>query len=771
MRHLALLCVLAFGVLTAAEPPRLADSGLPPGRSEEVLPLGAAVHLRLAHAAKSLETLAALAQQFVPEEVFPPAEKALIIQPNGLLRLLGQRTVGAPIDAALIARLSGIDATRPVTLTLYPGGDGLDWILCLPVADHRTLGGMIVNLTRARSFTASPIGARPGWVVEGSNADLPQRFVVLCSKDAAYVCANERIAMQLAAGARLATDPVVAAAPAADLVVAISAAPAKPFIHLLSRQFSRLPPRMFDGLRDQFLRGLGRDGVRNLNLQLRIYSSFVSVQEVFSYGECLTAAALETFVPELVKLLAGVDGATLACEFRPEGLRVSATIQAAGIEKLAARPLPLPEVGKALAALPGDRLWFSVSGGRLPAQPGSLRADWLDLAVRKLAGKGFSSAFLPAVAGYWRAEERVPQLEDAAPWVLRTSVRPLAIAPAGPGLSAWLAAIQASVPLPDLEVLPRQGGDAVATTFAAMAAVENRNAERWTRVLNASLGDSRWLDTVSRFRREPRPGKAERLVYEDAWISRSGFFGYSQHELVNRIIAYSAERGSLHLLQRVDGDRTSWLDETPSAPLPLPPAIANLLAQVPAGADSLGVVRVLPGLAAILDGVEALEKALRHDLDAYLAACITAINSHVGDQPAVMKALQEVPMPLPVASLNIDGARLLYLVLPGRLRYPRPEVSPVLRQLFAGYLAQADAVGGLVTWTRSEPGRMTAVVHQDLRGLARLVRLTGNAVHTTFLATGEPLVQVRQILGHPADGEENPSDQVILYNTIWPESP
>jgi hypothetical protein len=767
------LCLFAIGSLLAADPPRLADSGLPAGRSEDLLPPGAVLHVRIGNLARSLENLDTLARQFVPEKALPPDIRNVLTQPHGLLRHLGQLTVGAPIDAALIARLSGIDAGRPATCTLYVTPAGLDWVLCLPVADHAALTGLIVNQTRARSFTPAMIGSRQGWVVVGANPELPEQLVVVCSADAAYICSSDMIAARIGGSTTLAVDPLIAKLPAtADITIAISTAPAKPFLQMFAMQFAKLPPRMADGMRQQVLRAIGADGLRGLNLQMRLYLGLGSVEEALDYVECMVGAGMETFVPALTKSLMGVDGAALSIEILPDAVRGALIVQAAGIEANAGKPLPMPELSKALAALPVDRMWFSATGGRTPAAPGSLRADWADLAARKLVAKGVTSAFLPALAGYWREAERVPVLEDASPWVLRTSVRPTDVVPARAGLEAWIAAAQAAVPMPDLEVTPRQDADAAVATFTAIAAVENRNAARWTKVLTTSVGDSRWVDSVARFRREVRAGKAERLVYEDAWITRSGLFGYSQHELINRIIAYSAQRDGLQLLQRVDGDRTCWLDEPPAKPGELPAAVAGLLVQVPAGADQLTVVRVLPGLKGMIDGTESLEKAVREDLDAYIAACTAAINAHPGDEPAIVTALQRIPMPFMVASLNIAPVtRELYLVLPGTLRYPRPALSPVLRQIFAETLRQADAHGGLVAWTRFEPGRMTLAVHQDLRGLAWLVRTTGNTVYDLFLSSPDPLARLRRLLGQEADGQPNPGDQVILYNTLWPETP
>ena len=55
--------------------------------------------------------------------------------------------------------------------------------------------------------------------------------------------------------------------------------------------------------------------------------------------------------------------------------------------------------------------------------------------------------------------------------------------------------------------------------------------------------------------------------------------------------------------------------------------------------------------------------------------------------------------------------------------------------------------------------------------MAWLVRSTGNAVHATFLADGDPAAKAQKLLGRADDGQPNPNSQVILYSPVWPESP
>jgi hypothetical protein len=613
-----------------------------------------------------------------------------------------------------------------------------------------------------------------GWEITGSNPDLPRQMVLLTSASTIFCCSNLSMASRLASPAdtHLADDALYATlSPKADVGVVFTTQAFKPFIGMAAKQVARAYPGLVANLRRTISRNLPPEQLSSINLQIRLTTGLPGIEAILAYGDALGSAAVEVLVPALVQTLSSCDGGSASVTLRADGFTLGATVQGEGFDQMAGAALPMDDIKAAIAAIPGQRMWFAATGKHAEAKPTRVLADWLDAAVNKLKALGFETPFLSGWANYHRTYETVPELIDTLPWMVMTAAPISATVPAGLGVNEWMLAMQKqSVPHPDLMVFPQQDPAALADRFAVRADVENRNAVRMTTLLTGSIGDNRLTDTVSRFRREPRPGKADRLVSESAWVTRHGFLGYSQHEFINRRIAYAAVRGPFHFLQMVDGDGPSWLDEPMPAVAPVPSAFDSLFDHVPAQADFVTVARVLPALAEMVDGADGLEQAARGELDAYLARTEKAINDHVGDVDAINAALVAVPIPLIVQSLNLDTAsRQLYLVLPGGLRYPRPAIAPVVRELFSGYLSQRDQVGGAVAWRVAGPRQISLGYDQDLRAAALMLKSTGNAVWTKFFADGNPERKLRAVLGMPGDAKPVPPGELIVFNTLWPQ--
>jgi|GEM_PF-5599739 len=762
-------------VLSAAEPPTLTDSGLPPGPAEQVLPAGAVLHLRLGNVERTLASLDGLAASFVPEKALPPHLQELLKQPQPVLAFLGQNSIGAPINKERIAQMTGVDIGGALSLTLYLGAGQLDWALAVPTADPQALTGLLMNMLRPRSFAAVNVGK--GWIIEGTNPDLPRTLRVVTSATTTYLCSPglaERIGE--AGTPHLSDDAIFSTLdPQQDFVVAVSTHAVKPMIGLIAKQMLRQYPQLAASNRSTILRNLPPELISQWNMQLRLYSRFTSFDEALTFTEAMITAAVETGVPALSGLLSGIDGGIVNIRLRPSGFRIEATAQAEGLDGNAGRALPLDDLRAAIALVPQGSLWFSAASAHMSPLGASVIevpwvVTWLDRAQHLLQTKGSTSPVLAAMATYYREYEAVPAFTAMAPWVVTTTGAPGAAVPQGVPLAELFAFFE-NIPLqqPPLQIFPRVAADTLAEQFAARAAIENRNAGRLAALLAGTWGDRRFASETVRFRREPRPGKAERLVYENAWISRSGLFGYSQHELINRTIAYTIDQGPFQLFQQMNGDGPCWLDQPLPAATQLPAVLTTLLAQVPAGSDHIAVVRALPVLGEVLDLVTALEGSARVDLDAYITASENAINAHIGDQDAMLKTLFSIPMPLIVQSLNIDPTTsTLYLALPGNLRYPRPAVMPVITELFADHLAHNASQGGVVCWRVAGPRRMTVGSDQDLRGLADLVRSVGNAAWDKFFSAGHPQQAVLDVLGHPQDLQPVPPEEQILMNTLWP---
>ncbi len=761
---------LVLTSLPGADAPRLTDSGLPAGPTEQVLPGGAAAHLRINNLGRTLRTVDELVLTFIPERFLPADLQAILDQPHPLLHHLGSQAVGAPLDDAVIAQLTGLASDRAMNLTLYPSPHGVDWVAVLPTNDHATITGFLVNILRPRQFTATTIHEREAWIIEGGNPDLPRRLVIITSADHVYCCSSEAMASMLGGGqGNLAMDPLFSALPPeADTALMLSTLPFKPLIRMGVQQVTRAYPDMVEGLRHQVVHGMPPDQIAGLNLQLRMYTGLSGINEAFAYGDALAGAAVDVLVPAWARTLGGFDGCAIGLSLRPDGIAFTTTVQGKGFEHSNAA-LPMADIRAAVAAIPDEPVWFTAEGKRAAPSTERLTADWLDRVVQRLTAAGITNPFFSALASHSRTCETVPELIDSVPWLLTAANAAPLVLPEDAGLEAWLLALEKNgIPRPELLIFPQQDPAVVAQRFADRAAIENRNAASWTATLTGSIGDSRYFDRTARFVHQPRPGKSDRLVYENAWISRHGLFGYSQHEWINRTIADATVRGPFHLLQRVDGDGPSWLDDEPPAARTIPDASGTLLDRVTANADQIAVMRTLPALSNFIDLVASLERTCRRECDAYIERMVAVVNAHVGDEDGLNAALIAEPIPVMVQSLNIDLAtRTLYLQFPGGLRYPRPEITPVLRDLFADFLAKHHTMGGLVAWRTAGPQRLTVHVDQDLGGIAWLVKSTGNRLWSQFFAAGNPLEQVGAALGHPDDGQSKP-EETLVFNTLWP---
>ncbi len=771
--------ILVLGVLGsslgAAEPPTLNDSGLPPGPAEQVLPAGAILHVRLGNLERTLASLDSLITSFVPEKALPPPLQKLFAEPQPVLAFIGQNSVGAPINKELIAQMTGVDISGAVSLTVYLGAGQMDWALAVPTADPQALTGLLMNMLRPRRFDVVDVGK--GWIIEGSNPELPRTLRVVTSATTTYVCSPGLAARLGDAGTpRLNSDAIFSTIDAQqDVVIAVSTQAVKPMIGLIAKQVMRQYPQIAASVRSTMVRNMPPEMLRGMNLQLRLYSRFTNVDEALNFAEAMVTAAVETGIPALSSVFGSIDGGLISVSVRPTGFHIEAAAQADGLGDNQAAPLPVETLRAAIALVPEGSRWFSAAGATLTEQAAVVTnvpwlVTWLDRTQALLLTKGITSPVLAAMATYYREYEDVPAFTALAPWVVTTTGAPHAAVPQGVPLSE-LIAFFANIPLqqPAVQIFPSLGTDALAGQFATRAAVENRNATRLAAMLAGTWGDHRFASETVRFRREPRPGKAERLVYENVWISRSGLFGYSQHELINRTIAYVKEQGPFQLLQQMNGDGPCWLDQPLPTATELPPVLNTLLEKVPAGADHIAVVRVLPVLGDILNVITAVEGSARLDLDTYIAASVDAINAHVGDQDAIIKALLAIPIPLIVQSLNIDPTtHTLYLALPGNLRYPRPAVMPVMTALFADHLAHNANQGGVVCWRVAGPRRLTVGSDQDLRGLADLVRSVGNNAWEQFFSAGRPQQALMETLGSPQDLQPVPPEEQILVNTLWP---
>jgi len=202
MALLLSMALTAFAQMPASGPAStvlLAPTGLSAGPVQETLIQGAIAYLQINSIEQLAYDLDELLMSAFPEEIAPPPLQGLLAEPHPLLTFAGQQTVQAPLDAALLSAMTGIDITRPLTATLYLAPGGPSFVVTVPVADYRTFTAMLMNVTMAQSIEITSLQGSSCYDVQPTKPNLPAHLYVLCSTDRAYICTSASTAAQLGA--------------------------------------------------------------------------------------------------------------------------------------------------------------------------------------------------------------------------------------------------------------------------------------------------------------------------------------------------------------------------------------------------------------------------------------------------------------------------------------------------------------------------------------------------------------------------------------------
>lgn len=772
--RLLLPLLIAVGCAAAHEAPSLPASALPAGASETVLPTGAILHLRLAGLGQVLESIDRLVVPFVPPKAVPAELRDLLDQPRPLLAFLGAQSIGQPLTPEAITQVTGVAADRALTLTFYPASPEEGFVLALPIGNHDALLGLLLNLTGAVGTEPIDLGGRPGLDILVGNPALPGRMVAVTSPDTLFLCGSPELATRLTMAGRgpaLAASPAVAstlaAHAAADLAVVLDAGMLKGLLPMVQRNFATIPPSLIAQARAR-LDELEPAARGQIDLRLRMELG-ISLAAFIDYTECLAVASYETLVATMVRELAGLDGLALTLDLGERDQRAGLSLFAAGVEPAGwTKPIPRAEAAAALALLPGGRDLVAIVGQDPAPAPSAFAAAWATNVEARLAAKRLPPAFGQQLSRFAAAQVAAPTLAARLPWSMETLAVtvPVPRPDAATSLGAWLAALGTwfgTVGNDRIMLLPTGDGTLLEQHLRETAAAADANAAAWRALSEPMLGEP-FADSEHRVRSEPMADGIGTIVSEDAWITRRGILGYTQHELINRSLTrWRAHAG--HLLVQHSAHDTRWIAGVSAEPRPVPPALAELLAVPPADASAIAVGRQLHRVIDLVDLLVEVEALARRELDAYLAAARAIDQRHAGDPDALAEALAGLDMPLLVAALERGGDGKLGCRLLGDLHYPRPAMLPLVRSLFADYAAKADRVGGGVAWQRIAAGHAEWALVQRTDGLATLVRTVGDTLWGTYLSSPKG----QRMLGRTlrVRGDWDPGRKPVAINPLW----
>ncbi len=771
MRHLALVAVLLLAALAAAEdaPPQLAAlaPAMAAGEPEAVLPGQALIHVRLNKLDATLDALDGMLAATVPEAAIPPQALAAFSPPKKMLSLLaGLASQGrAPAIPALII-LSGIDVERPITLTIYPQAFPRSWVVSLPIKDAAALGNLLMGAFQPIACEPMQANGKNFWHIQGSNPSLPPEVFLMRSPDRVYLVSPSAGESIFSPATTLASDPVVGALPPGDLAIALCAAPLKQALPMLAMQAAHFDQRTFAPLGEDLRSSIGKPAIDMINAQMPQFIGVDGLDQLLDYADCLLQATVKTVGPQLAEALKGFDGIGIGLELAPGGLALRVDVHAAGIEGFARDPLPQTASIAALGGVRFTPMCVSMLGRQRAEAASPLLEAWSQAVTATLAQHGLKPGIIGACMSYLREVRRVPTLHDAAPWALAAQGAAPAVVPAQRSLKAWWSsALKTMGADATVTVLPLPGPEPLIAHLSAAAATANANIGSWNQRMQPYLGEG-WIVADERFHADTPAGKPMRLVRESCYTTRSGLFGCSEHELINRVIWECQERSGMLVLQQAVGEQPTALASAVAAPTAVPAALERLARLIQPGCDQAMIMRMSPALPELVDNLIAAETSLHNEIDDYLQQARAVVAAHPGDVEAARAEIAKLPMPELVGSLSCTEQGEVGCKLAGRLAYPRPLISGVIKDLLAGPLAHADEDGGMCLTSRSQPGLCSFSAQVDLRACERLVHDAGNAIATRFLAQPNPQRALAEAIGTPGDGGRE-AGEILAVNPMW----
>ena len=754
----------------------LAGHGLPSGPARELLPgSGAVLHLQVRDLLSVLEGVEAIVVAGLPEQALEPDVQDLLRSPHPLLTVLGMDHLGAPLTQETVEELTGLDPRGSLGLTLYLGDPRQMFILSLPARASDPLLRALNAILQPQEVELVPLGAKAALRVVSPRVKF-ELFLVK-SDDMLYLCGDRSLAIALhnaPASQRFGRDGFLSrAVPASDdqqIRFVVNPAPIQPFALQLQGVFG-FAKMLIPQQRQRLLANLPAEAREQLDLQVRSQLGLRDIEELAAYAEAVLVATLEQALDALTSNLVAFEGLSIGAQLRDGVHRLDVQVHAHGFqEDSGTAAIPLDEVRRALAWLGPEHQSFSVTGRKPASTDLPVLNSWVRRVQRQLDAQGLPAAGLESLVRLLADRTPLPTLENQVPWTL-TAYAPLRPLPSVSG-AATLRDYFLSLDLPVHRPVTVIRGDKsiLETSFRSEVEILNRNRALTFDFVDSLQKQRPWVDQLNRFQAEQLDRGVSRYVRESAWITRGGWFGYDQHELVSRQVVWARQAGE-HVVFHRGARGSDWLlNLEPGAAPGLAPGVARLLDQVPDGVNSLSVSRVLVGLPAFVAWLDALEERTHADVHGYLDAAQALVSAST-DLDQARREIQGLRMPELIGSVNLDPATgRVYALLPtgdAPLLLPRPRLVPVLRTLLEDYAARADQVGGSVSYTRSSGGTWSFTTLQRWDAVTTLTRTFGNALASTYLSTPYGQQELLRKVSTERDGDPTVFEEVIARNPQW----
>ncbi len=321
-----------------------------------------------------------------------------------------------------------------------------------------------------------------------------------------------------------------------------------------------------------------------------------------------------------------------------------------------------------------------------------------------------------------------------------------------------------------LTLYPRQEAGFLENHFLQETASFNANETNFRQFLTTTGQETPFYDTRSQTEILPTVGSAKKIVLENLYTTKTGLFGYNEHEWINRKILHYREYGE-YLFAQYGNATDDWLNNLESIPLqPLDPALEKLWSRLPDKIHDLQVIRLLNQVESLVGFLSQMEDLAHLELDTYLEKVEALISEYEykeeDEQEQFWNELKDTPLPIYLLSVNSDESDEVYAVLLGNLRYPRPKVMKPIRDILSAFISQEKSVGGGLVFHRAGDGFYEIGVSQSTEALGLLVRTVSNHLFVNFFNNPGGIDKLKTTFITEGDGDLN-KEESLFYNVIW----
>ncbi len=783
---LVLLATLGFSSPLKAQTlnaQQLADHGVPAGPASEMLPAtGALIHLQFDNLLGWLEGVEEILVAAIPEKAAPPDVQALLQTEHPLLTLLGMKTLEQPLTPELLAQATGIDTRGVVSLTLYLGDPRRMFILSLPTHVREPLVPMLNAALQPSKVEAVNIGDKKAIRLVSQRLKFLPELYLVSSSDTLYLCGNRSLVQGLQltpAAQRFGKNPflsrILSATDKKQMRLVLNPAMAKPLAVQL-QTVSMIAQMMIPQQRAALLKRVPQEIKDQIEMQMRMQLGVRDLDQLIDYAECIVLATLDQMIDFVSERMQAFEGFTVAANLKDGFIEFSTGLHSTRFKANAGiAALPMDQVKQALAWLGPDTQSFTVTGKKPQKKESPILSAWAKRVEKQCKTKGLDWPGLTRFVEMLNELRTVPAVESQTPWLLSTSA-PLHPAPSlkdAASLEDYFVSIESSVYGP-VKIMPDQGKNFLKTCFREETEALNKNRELSLAFDNSIQKQNPWCAQENRLDMASLDGGITRYTRESVWTSRSGFFGYDQHELVNRKILH-ARRVDDYLVTHRGAQGSPWLAGLKaSQSSQIAPGVVDLLDRVPEGANHVSVQRYLQRLPKVMGWIADLEARLHADVVEYLKKAQAAVDDSPNIE-AAKHAIRGMKMPIIIGSVNIHPkTHQVYALLPTGnlpLMLPRPRIIPLAQTLMEDYAAQADSLGGSLVYTQVNDESYQFTAMQSTAALTTLTRTVGNALFENYLAFQEGPQQLMRKIGTPRDGDITAFDEVIARNPQWASIP